>query len=238
VEAAAKVLAGERNERSTSAVKVRERFFGPERLALRMTRLNVGARSSGVDAATKGRELDDDQDDSFAVQLLLEEIFEGLAGVVGTGRARGGWCLRRVGDWRGVFLDGHPKLEERAIISRVLLGDTLGNRLGAFELRGGIEMDALFATVQLEMAAWTLPVGIEPGHQNGTATRASRPHHCANHARSARAHLFLFGTRLARAFLLFLGAIVFLIALLLILPLHTDLRGVDPSYLETVSATV
>ena len=117
--------------------------------------------------------------------LFLEEILEGLAGVVGARRrGRRGAIGGRlgIGSWRGVFFDGHAKFVESAGILCVFGGDAFGDRLGAFELRAGIEEAALLAAVQFELALGTRAVGIEAGGQHGAAIRASRACDRAHHA--------------------------------------------------------
>ena len=49
------------------------------------------------------------------------------------------------------------------------LGNSLGDRLHAFEPRGGIEIRALLAAVQFEGAARALALGIKTLLQDGTA---------------------------------------------------------------------
>ena len=97
-------------------------------------------------------------------KLLFEEVFEGLAGVVGT---RWGWCRvsggLRVRSGRGIFLNCHTKFVKGAGVLGVLGRDTLGNRLGALESGSGIEKAALLATVQLELALGALAIGIKTG---------------------------------------------------------------------------
>src|ERR1035438_785772 len=80
--------------------------------------------------------------------LLLEEILEGLAGVVVTRRCD--WnrlrFLRVGGGGGGLFYCG-AKFVKSAIVLGVLGGDALGDRLGALELGAGIEEAALLAAV-------------------------------------------------------------------------------------------
>ena len=122
--------------------------------------------------------------------LLLEQIFEGLAGVA---RARGrrcdGACSLRVRSGRGVFLDGHAELVERAVVAGVLGRDALANGLRALELRAGIEEAALLAAMQFELALGTLAVGVETRGQDGAAIGAARSSDGSDHAGSARAEL-------------------------------------------------
>jgi len=84
--------------------------------------------------------------------LLLEEVLEGLAGVVVTRRgSRGGRgvALLRVRSGGGVFLHGGAEFVKGAVVLGVLGGDALGNRLGALKLRGAIEETTLLAAMQL-----------------------------------------------------------------------------------------
>ena len=122
--------------------------------------------------------------------LLLEEVFESLAGVVGARRRRGGRVgALGVGSGSSVFLDGHAKFVERAVVAGVLGRDARFDRLGAFELRAGVEKAALLAAMEFELALGTFAVGIETGSEDGAAVRAARAGDGANHARSARAEL-------------------------------------------------
>jgi len=72
---------------------------------------------------------------------------------------------------------------------RAFGGDARFDRLGAFELRAGVEKAALLATMEFELALGTFAVGIETGSEDGAAVRAARAGDGANHARSARAEL-------------------------------------------------
>src|SRR5262249_25329416 len=103
----------------------------------------------------------------------------------------------------------------------IFSGDALGYGLGALELRGGVEIDALLAAVQLERAPRALPVGVEIGLQHRSAIGAAGAGDGSHHARRARTDLFLTGAILRRASFFFLGALVFLIAPMAILPLQT-----------------
>src|ERR1700719_4856938 len=95
--------------------------------------------------------------------LLLEEVIEGLAGIVVARRgSRGGRAvaLLRVGGGRGVFLHGGAEFVEGAVVLGVLGRDALRNRLGAFKLSGAIEETALLAAMELQSAFWTLAGGV------------------------------------------------------------------------------
>jgi hypothetical protein len=83
--------------------------------------------------------------------LLLEQIFERLAGVVGAqagGRGR-------------LFFAGHADFEEGAIIADIFFRDALFDRLHTLEAAAGIEIHALLAGMQFEAA-----LGAETGWRN------------------------------------------------------------------------
>src|ERR1700693_2067294 len=63
--------------------------------------------------------------------LFLEEVLEGLTGVVGARRGRrgGGSSLLRVGGGRRVFFHRGAEFVERTVVLRVLGSDALGNGL-------------------------------------------------------------------------------------------------------------
>src|ERR1700737_4449786 len=90
----------------------------------------------------------------YLCKLLLEEILEGLAGIIvpRRGRRSSRNSLLRVGRGRSVFLHRGAKFVECAVVLRVLGRDALGNGLGAFKLRAAVEEPTLFAAVQLERA--------------------------------------------------------------------------------------
>src|SRR2546430_12187782 len=78
-------------------------------------------------------------------RLFLEEVVEAATDVAGP---------RRVG--RGVALDRHTERERAAIVSRVLVGDPLGDRLGALEATARLEVGALAAGVERRPAGGAL----------------------------------------------------------------------------------
>ena len=84
-------------------------------------------------------------------KLFLEEVLEGLAGVVGArrGSSGSGGHLSGLGVGRGggVLFDGHAKFVELAVVLGVLGSDAFGNGLRALELGAGIEEAALLAAV-------------------------------------------------------------------------------------------
>ena len=101
-------------------------------------------------------------------ELLLEEVFEGLAGVIVARRGRrqasaSGGRFLRVGRGRSVFLNGGAEFVEFAVITDVLGSDAFGDGLRALELRGGVEVAALLAAVKLKTALGTFSVGVEAG---------------------------------------------------------------------------
>jgi len=164
-------------------------------------------------------------------ELFLEEILEGLAGIIGARRAWGcgGGYLRRlcVGSRGGVFFDGHAEFVELAIVFGVLGSDALGDGLSALELGAGVEEAALLATVKLELALGTLAVGVEAGGKNRAAVGTAAAGDGADHARSARAELIGARTALRRlALVLFSFFAFFCVAVtaMTILAIHKRLR--------------
>src|SRR5215472_8463198 len=84
--------------------------------------------------------------------LLFEEVFEGLARVARARRRRcSGARGLRIRSGRGVFLDGHAKFVEPAIVAGILGRDALANGLRALELRASVEEAALLAAMQFEL---------------------------------------------------------------------------------------
>src|SRR5882672_7763636 len=123
--------------------------------------------------------------------LLLEEVLEGLAGVV---VARWRWrrgcsALLRVGGGGGVLLHGGAKFVELTGILGVFGGNALGNGLRTLKLCAAVEEAALLATVQLEGALGTLTVGVKATAEHGAAIGATRTSDGADHAGGARAEL-------------------------------------------------
>src|SRR6202042_1239636 len=112
--------------------------------------------------------------------------------------------------------------KKRARVARILFRNPFRNILGAFELRASVEIHALLAGVQLQLALGALPEDVESRREHRTAVRAARPDDGANHTWSSRPHLLLPRARLwrpIRAVAFFFRAIpTLLIALLLILP--------------------
>ena len=149
----------------------------------------------------------------------------GAAGIFLLGS--GGW---RGSDGSGVLFDGHAQLEKGALVLGVLFHDGLGNRLGALELRAGIEIHALFAAVNLVAATRAGAIRIETRRQNVAATSAPRVENRANHAGSAGADLLL---AWGAGMLLFLGRPLslfglagILVTMLTIFSIQTNLFGI------------
>jgi hypothetical protein len=125
--------------------------------------------------------------------LFFEQIFKGLARIrVARRRSSGSGtrgCRLSVGSWCGILFDGRAKFVKGAGVFRVFRRDALLDRLGAFELRAGIEEAALFAAVQFGLTLGTRPAGIETWCEDSAAVGTPRPRHRADHARRARAEL-------------------------------------------------
>jgi hypothetical protein len=167
----------------------------PQLLHICHARHQADGRPHGIDSETFSRK-DFDQDRSCAKtrdaadekKLLLEKIFESLACIVVTRwRSRRGTGSRWlcVGSRRRVLLHSRAKFVELAIVLRVLRRDALRDRLRAFKLRAGIEIAALFAAVQFQLALGACSVGIESRRQHRPAIRAPRACHGSDHARRA-----------------------------------------------------
>jgi len=167
------------------------------------------------------------------MELLFEEVFEGLAGIERTtgSRFRGGCSdlgglLIRSGS--SVLFDGGAKFVELAVVLAILGRDAFRDGLRALKLRTGIEEAALLAAVQFGVALGAGAGGIEAGSQHGAAIGAARAGHRANHARSARAEMIVLSAGSAlgwfafRAGLLFFFAIA--IAAMAVLAIHRFLR--------------
>ena len=163
--------------------------------------------------------------------LLLEEVFKcsarvgwprgGISVLLLAGGGRGGSNRRRV------LFNGHPDFEEFAIILRTLLQYRLGDRLRAFPLGARIEVDALFAAMQLKTALGARAIGIKAGGQDAAAARTSGMKHRANHPGCTWTNLFL--ARGTRTILLLLFALFrfagILITVLFVFSIQTDLQG-------------
>ena len=150
-------------------------------------------------------------DSLFYRGLLFKKVFEGLAGVAGTRRWRGGGTAGglRVSSGCGVLLDSHAKFVELAMVLCVFGRDALFNRLSALELRAGVKKATLLATMQFELALGTLSVGIKTGGKDCATIGTARAGNGSHHARGARAEL-VGAARTARWRLLFVRALALL----------------------------
>src|SRR6266404_1983461 len=102
--------------------------------------------------------------------LFLKKILERLAGVAGTRNVLGGNSWTRLRSRRrGIFLDGGAKFVKSAIVLLILAGNSLGNRLHAFQSLRRVEIRALFAGVKLESAFRAFAFRIESLLQNSAA---------------------------------------------------------------------
>src|SRR2546422_581204 len=108
--------------------------------------------------------------------LLLKQVFESLARVVGPGP--GGAPRRRLP------LNGGARRVKRTVVAGVFLGNPVRNRLGALELGRSIEIRALLATVQLKGATRTPPGGIEVSGEDGATASAAHDGVGPRHPRS------------------------------------------------------
>src|ERR1700723_99394 len=109
--------------------------------------------------------------------LLLEQILERLAGVVGAHADRRG----------RFFFAGHANFVERAIVARVFFGDSLFDGLHALKTASGIEIHALLAGVEFEGALGT-ETGGRDGLQHGAALRAAGDGASARHVHGLWTH--------------------------------------------------
>ena len=94
--------------------------------------------------------------------LFLEEVVEGAPCV---------FRPRRPG--RGVALHRHAEREEGALVAGALVGDALGDRLGALESVPRIEVGALPAGVELRLAPGALAERVGHRRQERSAVRAA-----------------------------------------------------------------
>jgi len=164
-------------------------------------------------------------------KLFLEEIFEGLAGVVGARRGSSGSSRHLsglgVGSGGGVFFDSHAELIKLAVVFGVLGSDAFGDRLRTLELGAGIEEATLLATVKLKLALGTLSIRVEAGGEDGTTVGAAATRDGADHAWRARAELIGARTALRRlAVVLFFFFAFFRVAVaaMTVLSIHKRLR--------------
>jgi hypothetical protein len=103
--------------------------------------------------------------------------------------------------------------------------------LGALELRTRIEIAALLATVQLEIAFRTFPAWIEAGHKYRAAIRTARSGYRPHHPRGSRTKMIRSASgsalrRLAIPVFLFVFFLLFgiTIAAVTVLAIHKRLR--------------
>jgi len=167
-------------------------------------------------------------------KLLLEKIFEGLAGVgVARGPAwrNGTWSGRlSVGRWSGVLFDGHAKFVEGAGVLGVLGGNAFLNGLSAFELRAGIEKAALLAAVEFELALGARAIGIEARRKDGAAIGAAGASDGTDHARRAWAELISAARAAGRRLAIVMGLVFFIlffrvaVTAVTVLSIHKRLR--------------
>src|ERR1700756_285082 len=166
--------------------------------------------------------------------LLLEQVFEGLARIGRTARNRlwkSGGDLRRLLIRRGsgVLLDGGAEFVELAIVLAVFGSDAFGNRLRTFKLRTGIEEAALFAAMQFGVALGAGAAGVEAGGEDSSTIGAARAGYRADHARSARAEMIVLSARTALRRLAFGAGLLFFVAIAIaargVLPIHRSLRA-------------
>ena len=134
--------------------------------------------------------------------LLLKKIFKGLASIgwtAGSWLRKGGGdlCGLLIGRWRGIFFDGGAKFIELTVVLAVLGSNALGNRLGAFKLRAGIEEAALLAAMELGVALWTGAGGVESRDENRTAIGAACAGYGADHSGGAGPEMIVLASRSA-----------------------------------------
>jgi len=164
-------------------------------------------------------------------KLFLEEILEGLAGIISTrwrSRCSGSHLSGLgVGSGSGVFFDGHAKLVKLAVVLCVLGSDALGDGLRALELCAGIEETTLLATVELKLALGTLAVGVEARGEDSAAVGTAAACNGADHAWRAGPKLIGAWTALRRfAVVLFFFVAFFRVAVaaMTVLSIHKRLR--------------
>jgi len=163
-------------------------------------------------------------------KLFLEEVFEGLASVVGARRGlSGGGYLGGLGvrSWRGVFFDGHAEFVKFAVVLGVLGSDAFWDGLRTLELGAGIEEAALLAAVKLKLTLGTLAIGVETRSKDSSTVGTAAARDGADHARGARAELIGARAALRRlAFVLFFFLAFFRVAVaaMTVLSIHKRLR--------------
>jgi hypothetical protein len=111
--------------------------------------------------------------------LLAKKIFESLASIQ---RSSG----------RSLSFDGRSRRVKVALIAGFLFGDAGTDRLSAFEAARGVEIRALFATMQLSIAARTLPGEVTIRREYSRARSASHHFTLSRHVRRLRSKPFFF----------------------------------------------
>lgn len=103
--------------------------------------------------------------------LLLEEIIERGARVVGGAGRRYGDGGRMIVGRRGIARYGNARLEEFALVGLILHGDSRRNRLKALKARGRLEMCALLAAMEGSSAFRAVSLPVDIGRKRGRATK-------------------------------------------------------------------
>ena len=107
--------------------------------------------------------------------LLLKEIIEGGAGVVGAARRWGGGSdYGSIAGRCRIARHGNPRFKQLAIVRLVLEGNPYRDGLQTLETRRRLEVRALLAAVQRIVTLGTLASKIDIGRQHGRAVVAAR----------------------------------------------------------------
>src|SRR5262245_10404877 len=128
----------------------------------------AGASAAAVTTSSAARS------SAVTARLLLEQVVEGSADVAGARRVR-----------RGVALDRDAQRERGAVVLGVLVGDSLGHRLGAFDASARLEVRALPAGVERRSAIGTLLQRRVRDRQDGAAGAAPRDRALGEHVAAA-----------------------------------------------------
>ena len=130
----------------------------------------------------------------------------------------------------GVFLDGGAEFVEFTVVLAVFGSDAFGDRLGAFELRAGIEKAALLAAVEFGAALRAGALGIKTRSKDRAAIGAAGASDRADHARGAGAEMIVLSARatlgrfaFGASFLFFVGIAI---AAMTVLTIHKILRAI------------
>lgn len=116
--------------------------------------------------------------------LFLEEVLEGLAGIVGPGRGVGGFTL-----------DRHAWRVERATVRRVFSRNPLFDGAAALQRRRGFKVSALLAAMELEAAMRALAGVVQISRENGSASSAADERMRPGQVRGSRAKALGLGSR-------------------------------------------